>query len=91
MRVRPKHGERSGSDCRVSKQNFRDIEKLTHCQSDGKKLTDRESRRGWSINHGRYERYKKQHIVFVEEYFYAISIFSIQKAEYHLVVFHPSV
>ena len=29
VRVRPKHGERSGGDCRVSKQWFRSSEKLT--------------------------------------------------------------
>ncbi|WZZ24942.1 hypothetical protein YC2023_008343 [Brassica napus] len=30
VRVRPKHGERSGGDCRVSKQDFRALEKLTN-------------------------------------------------------------
>lgn len=37
-----------------------------------------------------HRRYKNQHIVFVEECFYAIRIFSIQKAKNHLVVFHQS-
>ena len=30
VRVKPKHGERSRGDCRVSKHDFRALKKLTH-------------------------------------------------------------
>ena len=56
-RVKPKHGEMSCGDCRVSKHNFRTLEKLMHRSSDRMGSTDRESERGWPISHGRSERY----------------------------------
>ena len=33
--VRPKHEERQGGDCRVSKQDFQALEILTYISSDG--------------------------------------------------------
>ena len=51
--VRPKHGKRSGGDCRVSKQWFRAFGKLTDRPSDGMGPTGRESGRGWPISRGR--------------------------------------
>ena len=53
VRVRPKHGERSCGDCRVSRQDSRALKKLMDRPSDGMGPTCRESRRGWPISRGR--------------------------------------
>ena len=59
VRVMPKHGERSGGDCRDNKQDFWVLEKLTYRPSDGIESTCRVNGRGWPISRGRSERYIK--------------------------------
>ena len=56
--VRPKHGERSGGDCRVSKQWFQVFGKFTHRLFERDESTGRESGRVWPISRGWLERYR---------------------------------
>ena len=48
--MRLKHGKRSRGDCRVSKRDFRALEKLTHCLPEEMGPTGRESGCGWPLD-----------------------------------------